>query len=205
MFQIMTKLFSIVVLYKGETAAQILKAGWDLSSISFFQRGTAQDFITFTSKILVERTGVGARQSVKEAEYMCHVFVRADKLAVVCVSDHEYPPRVAHTMMQRCSEDFAGQIQPGEWTSGQEVTGFNGQLEVYLNKFQDPTQSDAMSRLQSDLDETKIVLHSTIEAVLQRGEKLDDLVDKSEALSMQSKAFYKTARKTNSCCGTSWG
>ena len=85
------------------------------------------------------------------------------------------------------------------------MVGFNGQLEVYLNKFQDPTQSDAMSRLQSDLDDTKIVLHSTIEAVLQRGEKLDDLVDKSEALSMQSKAFYKTARKTNSCCGTSWG
>ena len=56
----------------------------------------------------MERTGVGARQSVKEAEYMCHVFVRADNLAVVCVSDHEYPPRVAHTMMQRLSEDFAG-------------------------------------------------------------------------------------------------
>ena len=50
-----------------------------------------------------------------------------------------------------------------------------------------------------------IFQHNTIEAVLQRGEKLDDLVDKSEALSLQSKAFYKTARKTNSCCGTSWG
>jgi len=204
-FQTMTKLFSIVVLHKGETAATILKAGWDLSSISFFQRGTAQDFITFTSRILVERTGVGARQSVKEAEYMCHVFVRADKLAVVCVSDHEYPPRVAHTMMQRLSEDFAGQVSAPEWSKGQEVSGFTGQCEVYLSKFQDPTQSDAMSRLQSDLDDTKIVLHNTIEAVLQRGEKLDDLVDKSEALSMQSKAFYKTARKTNSCCGTSWG
>jgi len=201
----MTKLFSIVVLHKGETAATILKAGWDLSSISFFQRGTAQDFITFTSRILVERTGVGARQSVKEAEYMCHVFVRADRLAVVCVSDHEYPPRVAHTMMQRLSEDFAGQVSAPEWSKGQEVSGFTGQCEVYLSKFQDPTQSDAMSRLQSDLDDTKIVLHNTIEAVLQRGEKLDDLVDKSEALSMQSKAFYKTARKTNSCCGTSWG
>jgi hypothetical protein len=34
--------------------------------------------------------------------------------------------------------------------------------------------------------------HSTIEAVLERGEKLDDLVEKSEGLSMQSKAFYKT-------------
>ena len=34
--------------------------------------------------------------------------------------------------------------------------------------------------------------HDTIEAVLDRGEKLDDLVGQSEALSMQSKAFYKT-------------
>ena len=34
--------------------------------------------------------------------------------------------------------------------------------------------------------------HNTIEAVLQRGEKLDDLVEKSEGLSTQSKAFYKT-------------
>lgn len=42
--------------------------------------------------------------------------------------------------------------------------------------------------------------HNTLEAVLQRGEKLDDLVSKSEGLSVQSKAFYKTARKTNSCC-----
>ena len=31
-----------------------------------------------------------------------------------------------------------------------------------------------------------------MEAILQRGEKLDDLVEKSEGLSMQSKAFYKT-------------
>ncbi len=42
--------------------------------------------------------------------------------------------------------------------------------------------------------------HNTIEAVLQRGEKLDDLVSKSEDLGLQSKTFYKTARKTNACC-----
>lgn len=57
-----------------------------------------------------------------------------------------------------------------------------------------------MTRLQADLDETKIILHNTISAVLQRGEKLDDLVAKSEDLSSQSKMFYKTARKTNQCC-----
>ena len=73
----MTKLFSIVILYKGEPSAHILKAGHDLTSISYFQRSTAENLIMFTSETLVERTGLGARQSVKEAEYMCHVFVRS--------------------------------------------------------------------------------------------------------------------------------
>jgi len=34
--------------------------------------------------------------------------------------------------------------------------------------------------------------HRTLEAVLDRGEKLDDLVEKSEELSLHSKAFYTT-------------
>ena len=34
--------------------------------------------------------------------------------------------------------------------------------------------------------------YETIEKVLQRGEKIDDLVAKSEGLSMGSKTFYKT-------------
>ena len=36
--------------------------------------------------------------------------------------------------------------------------------------------------------------------VLERGEKLDNLVERSDELSKQSKLFYKQARKTNSCC-----
>lgn len=34
--------------------------------------------------------------------------------------------------------------------------------------------------------------HNTIGEVLKRGENLDDLVEKSEGLTLQSKAFYKT-------------
>jgi synaptobrevin family protein YKT6 len=37
--------------------------------------------------------------------------------------------------------------------------------------------------------------HKTIESVLERGEKLDSLVDRSNALSAQSKMFYKSAKK----------
>jgi hypothetical protein len=50
-------------------------------------------------------------------------------------------------------------------------------------------------KVQQELDETKVVLHKTIESVLQRGEKLDQLVERSDALSAQSRMFYKTAKK----------
>jgi len=65
---------------------------------------------------------------------------------------------------------------------------------------QAPVQADKLTKIQQDLDETKIILHKTIESVLDRGEKLDQLVDKSNDLSLASQMFYKQARKTNSCC-----
>ena len=37
-------------------------------------------------------------------------------------------------------------------------------------------------------------------SVLQRGEKLEDLVERSGELSAQSKLFYKQAKRANSCC-----
>ena len=54
-------------------------------------------------------------------------------------------------------------------------------------------------RIQRELDETKIVLHKTIESVLQRGEKIDDLVAKSDGLSTQSKMFYSESGPVSSC------
>lgn len=64
------------------------------------------------------------------------------------------------------------------------------ELKQYIVKYQDPQQADSIMKIQKELDETKIVLHKTIESVLERGEKLDNLVEKSNGLSAQSKMFY---------------
>lgn len=69
-----------------------------------------------------------------------------------------------------------------------------------LTVLQDPVAADKLTKIQKDLDETKVILHQTIDSVLRRGEKLDTLVDKSADLSLASQMFYKQARKTNSCC-----
>lgn len=59
-------------------------------------------------------------------------------------------------------------------------------MEANLTTFQNPAEADKITRMQKELDEVKDVLQQSIEQVLQRGEKLDDLVDKSEELSAVS-------------------
>lgn len=154
----------------------------------------------FASKTIVERTQLATRQSVKQDVYMCHVYVRGDSLSAVLIADHEYPQRVAHTLITKVLDDFTAKIPAELWATSSESGIDFGTLPAYLTKYQDPREGDALTRIQDDLDETKIILKNTIEAVLERGEKLDDLVEKSQQLSFQSKTFYKTAKKTNSCC-----
>lgn len=99
------KIFSLLVMYKGEDPHK-LKGACDVSSFSFFQRSSVQEFMNFTAKIMTERTQIGDRTSVTEGEYMCHVFIRPDCLVGVCISDQEYPHRVAHTLLTKVLDDF---------------------------------------------------------------------------------------------------
>ncbi|KAK2162787.1 hypothetical protein LSH36_91g01083 [Paralvinella palmiformis] len=192
------KLFALTVLYKGEgDTVKKLNAAYALDSFGYFQRTSVKEFMDFTSKILVERTPIAQRASVKEQEYLCHVYVRSDSLSAVLISDHEYPQRVSFTLLNKVLEEFSAKYSPQQWPTLSDSSVTFPQCEEFLTKYQNPKEADALTRLQSDLDETKIILHNTIEAVLERGEKLDDLVEKSESLSGQSKAFYKTVRNTN--------
>ncbi|EDV99613.1 synaptobrevin homolog YKT6 [Drosophila grimshawi] len=196
----MVRLFTLSVFYKGASEARLLKTASDLQSFSFFQRGTVNEFMTFASKTIVERTQPALRQSVKQDAYMCHVYVRADNLSGVLIADHEYPHRVAHTLITKILDDFTAKVPAEQWATGTEATINFDSLPAFLAKYQDPKEADPLTKMQNDLDETKIILKDTIASVLERGEKLEDMVTKSEQLSMQSKAFYKTAKKTNSCC-----
>ncbi|XP_052828629.1 synaptobrevin homolog YKT6 isoform X2 [Octopus bimaculoides] len=186
------KVYALSILYKGETKARLLKGSYELSSFGYFQRSTVKEFMEFTSRIIVERSKPFSRSSVKEQDYLCHVYLRGDSLACVMIADHEYPQRVAHTLLSKVLDDFKLAVPPEKWPTVVESEVNFPQCDQYLKQSQNPQESDAMTKIQNDLDETKIILHNTIDAILERGEKLDDLVEKSEGLSTQSKSFYKT-------------
>lgn len=140
-----------------------------------------------------------SKPSMCIVEYYVHVYMRADGLCGCVTCDAEYPPRVAFSLLTKILEDF--DIKCPQWkveTKNEAISW--PPLEELLQKYQDPSSADQIMKIQKNLDETKEVLHNTIEQVLARGEKLEDLVERSGELSSQSKLFYKQAKKANSCC-----
>ncbi|KAL7455925.1 hypothetical protein ACHAWC_007427 [Mediolabrus comicus] len=174
----------------------------DLSSYGFFQRQGVKEMLTFFSKTFTKRTEPGQRQSISHESYVVHCYVRSDGLAGSVTTDAEYPPRVAFVLLTQLLDEFLSSTGSDSWKTMEPSTESSNftQLEEYLVKYQDPASADKVTKIQNDLEETTQILHKTIDSVLERGVKLDSLVEKSDDLSRQSKMFYKQAKKTNSCC-----
>lgn len=178
---------------------KLLANASDLSQFGFFQRSSAKEFILFVGRTIAKRTPAGQRQSVQQEEYMVHCYNRNGLCGVVFVDAH-YPLRSAFSVINKVLDEYQ-QVFGNSWQS---VQADNSEAWPFLNqaltKYQDPTEADKLLKIQKELDETKHILHKTIDGVLERGEKLDSLVDKSSDLSMASQLFYKQAKKTNQCC-----
>ncbi|VEU21595.1 DEKNAAC102482 [Brettanomyces naardenensis] len=174
----------------------------NLADFSFFQRGSVGQFMTFFAETIAERTKPSQRQSVEEGNYIGHVYTRSEGVSGVIITDKDYPIRPAYTLLNKLLDEYISTHPESEWVDLDEAneTVQMDQLQTYIDKYQNPAKADAIMKVQQELDETKIVLQKSIESVLQRGEQLDSLVDKSEALTASSKTFYKQAKKTNSCC-----
>lgn len=156
--------------------------------------------LTFLTKTFAKRTEPGQRQSITHESHVVHCYMRSDGLGGTVTTDAEYPARVAFVLLGRVLEDFT--LEYGEaWKTCNEPESIVWpKLEEYLAKYQNPAEADKVTKIQKDLDETTQILHKTIDSVLERGVKLDNLVERSNDLSAQSKLFYKQAKKTNSCC-----
>ena len=196
------KIYYIGILRSSGDKALELTSARDLSQFSFFERNGVSQFMTFFAETVSQRTQPGQRQSVEEGNYIGHTYTRSEGISGIIITDKDYPVRPAYTLINKILEEYLSLHPKSDWENIDKAneTLQYGQLEAYLKKYQDPTQADSIMKVQQELYDNKVVLHKTIEGVLQRGEKLDSLVDKSEALSSSSRMFYKQAKKTNSCC-----
>ncbi|GFP90203.1 vamp-like protein ykt61 [Phtheirospermum japonicum] len=186
----MVKITALMVLKCSPDGSDpiILANASDLSGFGFFQRSSVKEFIVFVGRTVAQRTPPGQRQSVQHEEYKVHSYNRNGVCALGFMDDH-YPVRSAFSLLNQVLDEY----QKNFGDSWKTVNTDNAQDWPYLTgalaKFQDPAEADKLLRIQRELDETKIILHKTIDSVLERGEKLDSLVEKSSDLSAASQGF----------------
>ena len=125
---------------------------------------------------------------------------RSDDLAGCVVTDTEYPVRVAYSLLNKCMAGFEKEVEQ-KWAKIDTDQKLEPEfMAADMKDYQNPTESDKISKIQKNLDDIKDIMSKNIDEVLKRGETLDSLMDKSEDLSASSKIFYKKAKDTNACC-----
>ncbi|OQS55014.1 ykt6 [Ecytonucleospora hepatopenaei] len=69
-----------------------------------------------------------------------------------------------------------------------------------VQEYKDWHKKDLSAQIEKELEKANNNVIKGLSSVLERGQKLSDLVEKSEHLSIQTKKLFKTAKKQNSCC-----
>jgi synaptobrevin family protein YKT6 len=74
----------------------------------------------------------------------------------VLICDHEYPVRPAFSLLTKLLDDFTAKVPQSSFGNASAINF--PEAAMYLQKYQDPRQADAIMKVQQELDETKIVL-----------------------------------------------
>ncbi|KAH9606099.1 hypothetical protein KSS87_017739 [Heliosperma pusillum] len=168
----------------------ILANASELSQYGFFQRSSIREFIVFVGRTVAKRTPPGQRQSVQHEDYKVHAYNRGGLCALGFMDDH-YPVRSSFSLLNKVLDEYEKNFGDSWKTATADSTQSWPYLNEALTKYQDPAEADKLLKIQRELDETKIILHKTIDSVLERGEKLDSLVEKSADLSAQSQLVFE--------------
>lgn len=202
---LMVKVFAASIFKHHDEKPIFLTTHSEVGFLNFFMRSTAREFIAFQSRFVASRTPHGTRQYVEIQDFeqmkvRACAYTNSDGLCCVVLIDDTYPQRVAHGLVSEMLVEFS-QLHSGRWEGlQQDVTMPFAKGDELLAKFQDPEKADKLTKIRSDIEEVKNLAMKTLDDLMNRGEKLDDLVAKSNDLNAMSKKFYTDAKKNNQCC-----
>merc|ERR1712023_544377 len=198
----------------GKDGPVLLTSASELSSFGYWMRKPAAELMQATARAFAKANTVG-RTSVRCAlgdaggNNFAHIYVSPGGLTAVCFADASYSSRVAFGYLAKLCEELAmaedgralrSALQAESDLIGSAAGSWNALHQRLLINFQDPAAADQLTKIMVDLEDTKVVLHQAIESALERGVKIDTLLDKSADLSAGSRRFAQAARKQNTWC-----
>lgn len=148
-------------------------------------------FLRLVATNSTETLKANQRIAVKEGDKKVHVYGFDGDIAGVAITTDAYPQSTVQALLTKICNDFTNKY-PRRAYDGVDPSSLKfEELTSLITQYQHPESADPMLKLQKELADTKVVLYDSIGALSQRGETLDSLVAKSDALNYSSKMFYK--------------
>jgi vesicle transport protein SEC22 len=147
-----------------------------------------------------------SRLSIDTDNYVFHYTIDQGVCYLV-LTDKGYPKRLAFLFLEDLSQEFCKFVKKenGEdWLQAIETAGrqyafirFDREIQKKRGEYSDPSSNKNRQKINDDLHSIQTVMRKTIDDVLDRGHKLDDIQAKSRDLTEDSKKYKWGAKKLN--------
>ena len=161
----------------------------NLDDISFFYRIFAKNTIESTAKNIINTNHIIEKdklykinEKVDDLDIIINSYYY-DKFFVI-ITDKEYPQYLVYTLFDELKKNVLDQY-------------------IFTNlwfKYQNPKDIDNIQKIQSDLDDTKIIILDSLNKLAERGATIENIAMKTEHLEQETFKFEIESKKLNKCC-----
>ncbi|RXK36411.1 vesicle-associated membrane protein 7 [Tremella mesenterica] len=123
-------------------------------------------------------------------------YVASDGIIYLVMADDSVGRRMPFAFLADLERRFTAQHSSDEIVSAaaHSMGDFEPELGRLMDQYTTSPPADPLRQAQTDLNNVKDIMVQNIDSVLQRGERLDLLVDKTDTLAGQAYAFRRGAR-----------
>eukprot|EP00123_Amoebidium_parasiticum_P019366 comp24750_c0_seq1/m.46871 comp24750_c0_seq1/g.46871 ORF comp24750_c0_seq1/g.46871 comp24750_c0_seq1/m.46871 type:complete len:220 (-) comp24750_c0_seq1:385-1044(-) len=151
------------------------------------------NFAQVTDRILEKVPNEDTKLSYQFEKYLFH-FIKENGLVFLCMTEESFPRRVAFAFLTEVKEQFHRLYEQARIDSAPAygLGEFSKDLAKYVDYYSQ-NNVDRLQRVQNEVDSVKQIMVQNIGKVLERGERIEILVDKTETLNEQAFQFKKKA------------
>eukprot|EP00118_Oscarella_pearsei_P025236 m.307801 g.307801 ORF g.307801 m.307801 type:complete len:219 (+) comp42848_c0_seq1:24-680(+) len=155
------------------------------------------NFETISATVLARLPSEDQKITYVADEHYFHVIID-DGIVYMCLADKEYKRSQAFGFLteikRRFSSGSTNLRQRALTANAYELhRDFSNVLANQMQRFNMERMPDQLGTLQNQLDEVKDIMTQNIEKVLERGEKIEVLIDKTEELAHSAETFKKSS------------
>lgn len=163
----------------------------------FTQTSVSGNFPTVTRVLLSKIPAVDGRMTYVYDNYVFHYIVQ-NSICYLCMSDELNKHRIPYAFLEDMKQNFNakyGTEKPLKAIAFSMNEEFSKIIKDRMEYYNSPNPNvDSIGAVRNQIDEVKDIMVQNIEKVLERGEKIELLVDKTDRLSKQAFKFESTSK-----------